>query len=102
MYIEFDDKKFQKCFESEKEASKRLGEKIARKYIQRIILLKSIGDSTELYREHKNVHPHKYDDGRTSIDIDNNFRLLFWVNKNDLDEEYITIDKVCDPHGNDV
>lgn len=49
MEIKFKTKKLQKQYENHKEASKAYGDKVAKKYIQRITILKSAKSFDDLY-----------------------------------------------------
>ena len=103
MHIEFRDKKLRKCYESEKEAKRLLGTR-AKRFISRINVLKSISNTSDLFRQYQYLDPHKYDDGseRISIKLTKNYRILFVELEIEEDKKYLEIEKVCDPHGNAV
>jgi len=93
MHIEFRDKKLKKCYQSEKERKKALQEKADRFY-NLIKKLEAMENSHELFTQHKYLRPHPWEDGRTSLDITGNSRLMFFFKKDEKNEEYIEIDEI--------
>ncbi len=97
MYIEFRDKKLLKCFESEKERKKELGE-LSDRFYNILKKLEAIESSHELYTQHKYLKPHPYDDKRVSVNLTQSKRLMFWFRERENGTQYIEIDKIHDPH----
>ena len=79
MQIEFRTKKLEKQYAQQKLAVKAYGNKVARKYIQRINIIKQANDFDELSGlPGLRCHPLKADrEGQYAIDLTGFYRLIF-------------------------
>ena len=98
MYIDFSTKHLAEASINYSEASRLFGMQIARKYMQRITILKATEKFNELYG-HKSLRLHQLKGNRAgqySISLTANYRLIM----EKLEEDSVRILDVEDYHGN--
>lgn len=79
MHVKFRDKKLEKCFLEHKKATREFGEKVARRFIQRVNILKHTPDYNTLMKlPGLRCHPLKGDrDGQWAVTLIDRWRLIF-------------------------
>jgi len=79
--IEFRTNKLEKCFKESRQASKEFGDKVARKYIQRINIIKSAKNLDAVKKlPGLRCHPLKGDrKGQYAVNLTGFYRLIFTV-----------------------
>lgn len=77
MQVNFRTKRLQECYESHKKAQREWDEKVARRYIDRVNILKTAKSAAELYTlPSLRFHPLKGDQtGRSSITLLDRWRM---------------------------
>jgi proteic killer suppression protein len=79
MEVQFRTRKLQKQYENSREAQKAYGEEVARRYIQRVEIVKQAHDIEELQRL-PGLHCHELKgdrEGQWAIKLTGQFRLIF-------------------------
>ncbi|MCL1480502.1 MULTISPECIES: type II toxin-antitoxin system RelE/ParE family toxin [unclassified Marinobacter] len=81
MKVEFRKKKLEKCFKHKKQATKEFGDQVARKYIQRIEIIKSVANLDDLKgMPGLRCHPLKGKrQGQYAVKLTGFYRLIFTV-----------------------
>ena len=81
MIIRFKTKKLENCYLEHRQAQKAWGEKIARKYIQRINLIKATSSLEEVKKlPGLRCHPLKgHREGQYAVNLNGLYRLIFTV-----------------------
>lgn len=79
MQVRFRDKKLEKCFLESKKAAREFGEKVARRFIQRVQIIQSTPDLDTLVKAPGlHCHPLKGDRaGQWSVTLIDRWRLIF-------------------------
>lgn len=99
MEVRFKTNKLRKCYESSRQAQKLYGSKVAKKYIQRVTMLKSARCFEDLYRlPGLNFHPLSGNrQGQFAIKLTGFWRLII-VNDGDV-FDIAKIEEVSDHYG---
>lgn len=99
MLVKFRKKKMEKCYLEAKEASKAFGAEVARKYIQRINLIKQTRNIDELTAlPGLRCHPLKGErKGQYAVNLTGFYRLIFTLNGEAL--EIVLIEEVSKHYG---
>lgn len=86
MIVTFKTNKLEKCYTTHKKAVKEFGEQVARKYIQRITIIKNTNDLNELVElPGLRCHPLSGDrKGQYAINLTGFYRLIFTMDGDSL------------------
>lgn len=81
MIVTFKTKKLEKCYEQYRQADKEFGKQVARKYVQRITLIKKARNLEEVMKlPGLRCHPLKGDRaGQYAVNLTGFYRLIFTV-----------------------
>ena len=87
MIVKFKTKRLEKCYCQSSQATKEFGDQIARKYIQRVNLIKAAGNLDEVMSlPGLRCHPLKNNrQGQYAIKLTGFYRLIFTVEGDHLD-----------------
>lgn len=99
MIVEFRKTKLEKCYRESRLAVKAYGDEVARRYIQRISILKRAKDIEELMSlPGLRCHPLKGDrDGQYAVNLTGFYRLIFTLKGSSL--EIVIIEEVSKHYG---
>lgn len=99
MLVKFRKKKLEKCYRQSKEASKAFGAEVAKKYIQRINIIKNTRNLDELKQlPGLRCHPLKGDrEGQYAVNLTGFYRLIFTLDGEAL--EIVLIEEVSKHYG---